>query len=148
MSYLGTIDFNNLSLNQSIEKNFFKQESQKEENLTEILNSKFESIFSEYFNLTNEQILSLEKIQIGFLTVQINMSPEKLDFKYSRATDDELCLNRKSDNGISKLIIDTDGLIAYSFISFKHSDKKDVLEFFNNMDLIDEEMLVLKFLSF
>lgn len=75
------------------------------------------------------QLNILSSFQDVFQQIETQIDPEKLNFFITQAMDGELCINRTSEQGISKIIINEDGVVAYSFIPYKGVDLKDVLEF-------------------
>ncbi|TAF73171.1 MAG: hypothetical protein EAZ53_13555 [Bacteroidetes bacterium] len=133
------------SIKESYKKDFSNSEPSLVVNLVNDLDASFDIAHTK-FSMTNEQIKCIELLRVCFLKLQSVMDPNRLYFTFSNAVDGEICLNRISENGISKLIINEDGVLAYSFISYKNSTKKDVLDFFTNE--VDGELVALKFLSF
>ncbi len=94
---------------------------------------------------TAEQVNALNEFHSAFKFIETRIDPLRLNFDISKALDDEICINRTSDFGVSKIIIHEDGLIAYSFISYKGVDKIDILDFYS--DSIDYETLTFNFFS-
>ena len=94
------------------------------------------------------QVKCLRFFQKAFKYVESCIDPARLNFTVTLAEDDEICINRISDIGVSKIIIHEDGLIAHSFISFKLSDKKDILDFYDDCETIDYESLTFKLFSY
>ena len=120
-----------------------------EGSLTTVIDNDAESKFNIALNSfypKNEQLKALEGFQIAFKNIEKVIDPAKLNFTISKALDDEICLNRILEIGISKIIIHDDGLIARSFIGYKGDhNKKDSLDFYENE--VDFESITLKFFS-
>lgn len=91
------------------------------------------------------QIEVLNNLQSSFKDVEKIIDPVRLNFEITKALDDEICINRASDLGISKIIIHEDGLIAYSFVAFKNVAKNDSLVFFE--EGVDYEAITYHFFS-
>jgi hypothetical protein len=89
----------------------------------------------------------LQKIEQSFKSIQETIDPDRLQFSIVEAEDNEICIFRRSSNGISNIIINDDGVTAYSFIAYKNIPKQDTLVFFDNGDEMDCEHLALKFFS-
>lgn len=96
-------------------------------------------------NPTPEQANALNEFHSAFKFIETRIDPLRLNFDISKALDDEICINRTSDFGVFKIIIHEDGLIAYSFISYKGVAKNDILDF--HADNIDYETLTYNFFS-
>jgi len=94
---------------------------------------------------TAEQIIALNEFHAAFKYIETRIDPLRLNFDITKALDEEICINRVSDFGISKIIIHEDGLIAYSFIAYKNISKEDILDF--QLDGVDYESLTFKFFS-
>lgn len=147
MNTLDLIDIKNEEIIKGYSKDIKNFEGSAVTNLLNKLNTIFEKILV-YTNLTEEQKISFNKIRNGFLEVQSQMDPERLDFNWLLNEDDELCLNRKSENGISSLIFYEDGSLSYWFISFKNSNLSDIRNFYSNSEIIDSERIIFNFISF
>jgi hypothetical protein len=120
-----------------------------EGSLTTVIDNDAESKYNIAINSlkpTCEQLEALDKFKTAFKKIEKLIDPEKLNFNIAAAFDNEICINRVSDFGISKIIIHDDGLIARSFISYKGvHNKKDILDFYE--DDVDYESITLKFFS-
>lgn len=83
------------------------------------------------FQPTDLQLDQLLSFKDAFKTVETKIDPNRLKFSIAKALDNEICINKESASGLSKIIIHDDGLIAFSFISFSGVEKPDVLEFYD-----------------
>ncbi len=92
------------------------------------------------YSPNEEQVRQLQNFLAAFKAIESQIDPEKLSFFITKATDDEICINRTMSSGISKLIIHDDGLIAYSYISYTSDQSKDELTFYAT-DQLDFESL-------
>lgn len=88
---------------------------------------------------------AINNLKTSFRDIESKIDPIRLNFTIAKALDNEICINRVSEIGVSKIIIHEDGVIAYSFIGFKQTDKQDVLDFFEG--IIDYELITYKFFS-
>lgn len=93
------------------------------------------------------QIDILQKIEDSFKSVESVIDPVRLQFTITEAQDNEICINRHSMNGVSTIIINDDGITAYSFIAYKNVPRNNVLEFFEDRNQLDCEHLAFKFFS-
>ena len=103
------------------------------------------NVASAQFDPTVEQMETMNKLATSFKKIESEIDPTRLNFYISKATDNEICINRESDTGISKIIIHEDGIIGLSFIAFINSNKKNNLEFYETD--ADFESLTYKFFS-
>lgn len=71
--------------------------------------------------------------------------PKRMNFTVARAQDDEIYLRRCSLAGVSKLIINDDGSIAYSFLGLPGAIRPDVLQFVEEPSNNDWEGLAYSF---
>jgi hypothetical protein len=120
--------------------------SSVEGSLTTVVDNDVESIINIAVNQltpSNEQILELNKFRDAFNYIESVIDPEKLNFTITKAVDDEICINHISKNGVSKIIIHEDGMIAQSFVAFNGVDKKDSIEFYEGN--IQYQQLAYKF---
>jgi hypothetical protein len=118
--------------------------------LTTVSDNDVQSKFTVAVNnlkMTEEQLKTVNKFQHSFNDIQTMIDPNRLQFDIEKAMDDELCIFRNSDNGISNIIIHEDGSLAISFIGYKNSNKKDLFEFYESEDDTDYESIALKFFS-
>jgi hypothetical protein len=92
------------------------------------------------------QISLLYHFLESFASIENEIDPNRLNFEITKAMDDEICITKTSELGVSKIILNDDGVVALSFISFKSVDKKDVLDFYT-IDNLDYEGLSFSFLS-
>ena len=101
------------------------------------------------FDLSPIQTDILNHFKLAFQETEKKMEPDKIDFSISKAMDNEICLNKFTKEGVSKIIINDDGFVVYSFIAFATSNKQDI---FNSLGVIDAafdfEKLTYNFLSF
>lgn len=120
------------------------------------LNEEFQSVyFSDHINnlhksifiqfkgkLTDLQKKSLYLVFQEFDKIQKLIDPERLkEFKYCTSNENELLLYRKTNVGLSNLIIDEDGEVAFSFIPFD-SSKQSRLEYFHEDNLEQPALLL------
>ena len=97
------------------------------------------------FNPTEEQSKAISNLITCFKEIERIIDPKRLNFSVTQAMDNEICVNRISEIGISKIIIHEDGVLALSFIAFKGIEKKSTLDFVENET--DYEELAYKFFS-
>lgn len=119
-----------------------------EGSLTTVADNDATTKFNVAFNSlhpTESQIEVLNNLQSSFKDIEKIIDPVRLNFEIVKALDGEICLNRISELGVSKIIIHEDGLIAHSFIAFKNVAKNDILDFFEND--IDYETVTFNFFS-
>ena len=86
----------------------------------------------------------LEKMLVQMLS---RINSEYLDFKIGMTPDDEIFISRNSVEGVSNLLIYEDGTMAHSFIPYKGSNKSDFLHFFEPLETINYEHVLLEFFS-
>jgi len=98
-------------------------------------------------NLTPFQIKVLDSFKNAFVEIENNIDPNRLLFSISKSLDDEVCITRFSELGISKIIINESELIAYSFIAYKNVGQKDILDFYTFEFNIDFETVSFNFFS-
>jgi hypothetical protein len=80
--------------------------------------------------LTNYQNLILVELFGAFDYIKRVIDPERLKgFKHLLTEDMELVLFRRTEHGLTNLVIDSEEGIAYSYIG--EANKKKVLEFYN-----------------
>jgi len=96
---------------------------------------------------TAHQTETLIRFRDSFKNIEAQIDPERLRFEVDKAADNEICIYRKSINGVTNIIINDDGSIAFSFIAYKDANKNDVFDFYDNCDQFDYESLVFKFFS-
>ncbi len=94
-----------------------------------------------------EQIEKILKFQKSFDAIEDQIDPERLQFEVDKAADDEICIFRKSEHGVSNIVINEDGSVALSFIAFKGASKTDVFSFYEAHEEADFESFVLTFFS-
>lgn len=119
-----------------------------EGSLTTVADNDATTKFNVAFNSlhpTESQIEVLNNLQSSFKDIEKIIDPVRLNFEIVKALDGEICLNRISELGVSKIIIHEDGLIARSFIAFKNVEKEDILDFFEND--VDYETITFNFFS-
>lgn len=85
------------------------------------------------------QVGCLNEFIAAFKYVEKCIDPSRLNFTVTKSVENEICINHFSTDGLSKIIIDEDGSIAHSFISYKGINKPDSLEFYEGD--IDFEVL-------
>lgn len=76
-----------------------------------------------------QQMLTLQQLEKALEARAQNLSAEQMNFSLTRAQDDEICLNRRTQAGVSTVLVHEDGSVAFSFISLPGSPQPDVLEF-------------------
>jgi hypothetical protein len=119
--------------------------------LTQVYGDDVNSIFWVAYNnlIPNKlqtEILHLFQEKLHYIEKQID--PERLKFTITKAMDDEICINRKATSGGRiKLIINDDGVIAFSFLPDKGNKREKVLDFYI-MSSVDFETLAFDFFSF
>lgn len=96
---------------------------------------------------TGVQCGILEKFENSFRNIENEIDPDRLSFTVTKAYDDEICINRTSELGLSKIIINDDGVIAFSFIAYKDVQRNDILLFWDAPQDQDYESITYKFLS-
>lgn len=147
MNNLELVDIFNNEIIETYSKDIKNLEGSFKINLLNKLNNKFEKILI-LTNLTVEQKTSFNKIRNGFLEVQSQMNPDRLDFNWLLNEDKELCFSKESENGVSSLIFNEDGTLSYWFIAFKNSIHKSIRNFYYPTDITDSEKIVFNFLSY
>lgn len=96
---------------------------------------------------SENQVSFLKCLSLNFLEIESLIDPVKLQFDISRAIDHEIVLSRRSEDGISNIIINDDGSIAFSFIAYKNSSKADVYQFYDVEEYVDCQILAFTFFS-
>ena len=97
-------------------------------------------------NKEQTEILHFFQEKLNYVEKQID--PERLRFTITKAMDDEICINRKATSGGRiKLIINDDGVIAFSFLPDKGNKEKKLLTF-HTVDTADFESLAFTFFSY
>lgn len=92
--------------------------------------SKFNVAINSFSSITPEQLECIKQIETAFVYIERQIDPNRLYFSITRASDNEICINRSNESGLSKIIVHEDGLIALSFIAFRGVDKPDSLAFY------------------
>jgi len=121
---------------------YIKEELQSEY-LFNHINDLYTCIISDHGSkLTNDQKKSLSMLFFEFDEIQKIIDPARLkEFKYCLSNDGELLLYRKTNIGLSNIIIDDELCIAFSFIPYD-SSKKSKLEYFE-IDNLETPALLL-----
>lgn len=88
----------------------------------------------------------LLKISDAFSSIETSIDPTRLQFNITKATDDEICMNRISDKGFSTIIINEDGVVVLSFIAHKGVNESDIFEVFET-NITDYEGFSYKFFA-
>lgn len=119
--------------------------------LTQVYGNDVNSIFivaQQYLSPNGLQIEILKYFLEAFLYIEDKIDPERLKFSITKAADDEICINRKATgSGRVKIIINDDGIIAFSYLPSTNIDSKGVLDFYNKGNT-DFETLSYNFFSF
>jgi hypothetical protein len=103
----------------------------------------FNNIMMEFRELTDFQLQILYSIFNSFNAIRKVIDPNRLSsFSYFYTDDCELLLYRKTEKGLTNIIIDSEDCLAYSFIGV---DKNKILTFLKPND--DFEQLAYKFFS-
>lgn len=90
----------------------------------------YQSILNEFSSTLSEfQVNVIGDIFLQFDKITELIDPERLKFEFSFNDDEEFLLYRKSDLGLTNVIIHDDECVAYSFIPFD-KNKENQLEFF------------------
>lgn len=95
------------------------------------------------FDMSEAQKITLRKIEAELVKIQNAIDPEKLYFTITQTFDGEICINNKTQTHFAKVIVQDDGLVAYSEIAYFNND--DQLIFFE--EDVDLEGLLYSFLS-
>ncbi len=137
---LQTDEFNDLYnsyLETELNENFYSVYS------ADHINDLFSSIINQHKNdLTTFQKRTLQCVFTEFDKIQKLIDPARLkEFQYSISNEAELLLYRKTKIGLSNLIIDDEGEVAFSFIPFE-SALKSSLEYFEE-DNLEKPVLLL-----
>jgi len=98
-------------------------------------------------NPTQDQVETLELVKLHFKAIENQIDPNRLFFKIDKTIDDEFCIYRKSNDGISNLIINDDGSLSFSFIAYKQSDQTDSYVFYEKGGITDYELLAFNFFA-
>lgn len=92
------------------------------------------------------QLEILLRIQEAFSAIENNIDPTRLQFTITKAMDDEICINRNSDFGLSKIIINEDGIVIRTFTAYRNITSSDEFEVYEH-GVNDYEHLAYKFFS-
>lgn len=101
------------------------------------------------FSPNPSQIEILQSFENSLHYIEQQIDPKRLKFTITKAEDDEICINRKAEtSGRVKIIINDDGVIAFSYLPDKYSKNENVLEFYRPKENIDFESLVFRFFRY
>jgi hypothetical protein len=95
------------------------------------------------------QTTILQEFRKYFNLVETQIEPDKIDFSITKAMDDEICINKKTKNGLAKIIINDDGVVVFTFNAFANTDEKDEFTplYVHDRNSFDYERFCYTFLS-
>ena len=97
-------------------------------------------------NITTEQIGTLDRFQTAFTNIESKIDPDRLQFEIMATDDEDICIFRRSPNGLTNIIISDDGSFSFSFIASSGSPKSDKFQHFEPGAEFDSEALAYTFL--
>lgn len=97
-------------------------------------------------NAAQQGVLSI--LVHWFVYLKKKIEPDRLaSFRIDKALDGEICLSRRTELGLTNVIIHDDGTLAFSFIAGRGVAKQDMLEFFDEENVADWEQLTYRFFA-
>jgi hypothetical protein len=111
-------------------------------------NSKFQNCYV-LLHPNAIQTTILQEFRKYFNLVETQIEPDKIDFSITKALDGEICINKKTNNGLAKIIINDDGVVVFTFTAFANTKEKDefTLLYVHDSNSFDYESFCYKFLS-